>query len=577
MHFDALTLACVTHELQQTIAGGRVQQVVLVDDFSIGLEIYADRQRHYLLISAQPTESRIFLSSYKLRRGAEQQSPLLLLLRKYVRGSLVAAVEQPDPLERVLRLSLDHPEHGTTTLVVEPMGRSANLILLGPEDRILESIRRVHASEGRAVLPNHTYMLPPLQQKLPPYDDGSPDYYARFTRVTQANDLLWKALVREIAGVSPSQAREVAWRARGDVRAAASDANLLAVMQALQELWAPLESGEWQPGVWREDGVVVGFSAYPAHVRGIFEPTPTMSGAVEQYFDARQQSDADAYATQRREIALLLQRAVKRVDRRIDALAQDQRDPGEIDQIRAQAEWLLAMSSQIEPGQQVLEIDLGEDEALRIELDETQTPVEQAERLFQRARKFERAAAFAPKRRAQLESDRDYLDQLRNDLMMAESQPEIVGVREELRAMNLLSPQQQRHKKKASTPAGQPLRFVSEQDFEILVGKNARQNEKITFDTAHGDDLWLHVRGMPGAHVVVRRRGAEVDEATLEAAAQLAAYYSKARGERNAEVIVARRRSVNRIAGGRPGQVSVRNEQTITVLAMLPENVNRRG
>ncbi len=82
MHFDALTLACITHELQETIVGGRVQQVVLVDDFSIGLEIYAARQRHYLLISAQPTESRIFLSSHKLRRGADQQSPLLLLLRR---------------------------------------------------------------------------------------------------------------------------------------------------------------------------------------------------------------------------------------------------------------------------------------------------------------------------------------------------------------------------------------------------------------------------------------------------------------------------------------------------------------
>ena len=161
---------------------------------------------------------------------------------------------------------------------------------------------------------------------------------------------------------------------------------------------------------------------------------------------------------------------------------------------------------------------------------------------------------------------------------MAESQPEIVVVREELRAMDLLSPQQQRVKKKpSSSSAGQPLRFVSEQDFEILVGKNARQNEKITFDTAHSDDLWLHVRGMPGAHVVVRRRGNEVDDGTLKAAAQLAAYYSKARGERNAEVIVARRRSVNRIAGGRPGQVSVRNEQTMNVPALLPESVNRVG
>jgi predicted ribosome quality control (RQC) complex YloA/Tae2 family protein len=574
MHFDALTLACIAQELQETIVGGRVQQVMLVDDFSVGLEIYADRQRHYLLISAQPTESRILLSSRKLRRGADQQSPLLLLLRKYVRGSRVAAVRQPDPQERVLRIELDHADYGATTLLTEPMGRSANLILLDPDDRILESVRRVHAHEGRIVLPNQSYTAPPPQQKLPPVDDGSPDYYAQLSTIAQSDDLLWKTLVRQIAGVSPSQAREVAWRAAGTVQVRPSDVNLLAIMQAFQELWSPLDSGNWQPGVWVDDGTVVGFSAYPAHFRGRFEPTQSMSNAIERYFDAKQEGNADAYAVQRREIAVLLRRAIKRVDRRIDALAKDVPQPGEVDHIRSQAEWLLAMSSQIEPGQTMLEVDLG-DEMMQIPLDVDRTPVEQAERHFQRARKLERAAKFAPKRRAKLKSDRAYLDQLQVDLSMAESQPEIAGVREELRAMNLLSSQQQPGRKQRSTPAGQPLRFDSREGFEILVGKNARQNEKITFGTAHSDDFWLHIRGMPGAHVVVRRRGSEVDDETLEAAAQLAAFYSKARGERNAEVMVTRRRAVNRIAGGRPGQVSVRNEETITVPAILPETVNR--
>ncbi len=382
MHFDALTLACITQELQETVAGGRVQQVMLVDDFSIGLEIYAERQRHYLQISAQPTESRVFLSSRKLRRGADQQSPLLLLLRKYVRGSRVASIRQPDPLERVLRIELDHPEQGVTTLLAEPMGRSANLILLGPEDRVLESVRRVHAHEGRTVLPNQPYTAPPPQQKLPPFDDGSPDYYAQFSQVTQSDDLLWKALVREVAGISPSQAREVAWRATGQTQVRATQANLLAVMQALQELWAPLDSGQWEPGVWVEDGRVVGFSAYTAHFRGRFEPTQSASSAVEQYFDAKQEGDADAYAAQRKEIALLLRRAIKRVDRRIDALAKDVPEPGEVEQIRSQAEWLLAMSSQIEPGQQILEVDLG-DEVMQIALDTERTPIKQAERSFQ--------------------------------------------------------------------------------------------------------------------------------------------------------------------------------------------------
>jgi predicted ribosome quality control (RQC) complex YloA/Tae2 family protein len=117
MHFDALTLACVAHELREELTGGRVQQVVLPDAHSVGFEIYAQRQRRYLFASAEPNAGRIHMVSQKLRRGVEQETPLLLLLRKYVRDSILDAIEQPDPTERILHLVFDHPGYGVTTLV----------------------------------------------------------------------------------------------------------------------------------------------------------------------------------------------------------------------------------------------------------------------------------------------------------------------------------------------------------------------------------------------------------------------------------------------------------------------------
>lgn len=576
MHFDALTLACLADELEQAIVGGRVQQIVLVDEFSVGLEIYAERQRRYLLLSAKPTAGRIYLSSQKLRRGVEQQTPILLLLRKYVRSSKITSVEQRDPTERVLRINFNHTVHGPTALIAEPMGRSANLILVDGDDLILEAVRRVHADRGRAVLPGHPYSAPPPQSKAPPVDDGSGDYYSRITVVTESDERLWKALVANVAGISPSQAREVAWRVAGDINAPAAGTNLLAIIEALQTLWQPVQSGEWQPGTWREDGQIVGFSAYPAHVRGEFEATQSISLPLESFYAARREKQADAYAAQRGEVAKLLRTAIKRVQRQLIGLANDEPEPGEIDRLRMEAEWLLAMSSQIDDGQDVLKIDLG-DETLTIQLDPKRSPVEQAERQFQRARKLERAATIVPRRRAKLTQDLAYLEQLQHDLSMAESQPEIAYVRQEVRGMKLISHQQQRKRKQPKSVAGQPLRYVSGSDFEIVVGKNARQNERVTFDIAHGNDLWLHARGVPGAHVIIRRRGAEIDEETVSAAAQLAAHFSKARGERNAEVIVAPRRSVSRIPGGRPGQVTVRNERTVTVTAELPDSVEKSG
>ncbi len=120
----------------------------------MGLEIYAQHQRHYLLASAHAELGRLLLSSEKLRRGVDKETGLLLLLRKYARGASVSAIEQP-PFERVLRLSFDHPEWGCSELVVEVMGRHSNIILVGPGQRVLDAVKRVgpHMSSARPILP----------------------------------------------------------------------------------------------------------------------------------------------------------------------------------------------------------------------------------------------------------------------------------------------------------------------------------------------------------------------------------------------------------------------------------------
>ncbi len=111
MFFDALTMACIADELRATVLGGRVQQALLPDPLSVGLEIYAGHRRHCLLASAHAETGRLVLAGDKLRRGSDTETGLLVLLRKYLRGSMLSAIEQP-PFERILRLTFDHPEWG---------------------------------------------------------------------------------------------------------------------------------------------------------------------------------------------------------------------------------------------------------------------------------------------------------------------------------------------------------------------------------------------------------------------------------------------------------------------------------
>ena len=143
------------------------------------------------------------------------------------------------------------------------------------------------------MLPGHLYEPPRAQDKLPPLDDGSFDYYERLAGLYQGrSDPLWRCLVEGVAGLSPTAAREVAWRAAGAADVPAASAPLMAVVQALQSLWQPAAAGAWQPGVVVEAGRVVGFASYELHWRGEFIPQPTLSVALERYFAELQEAPA---------------------------------------------------------------------------------------------------------------------------------------------------------------------------------------------------------------------------------------------------------------------------------------------
>jgi predicted ribosome quality control (RQC) complex YloA/Tae2 family protein len=579
MHFDALTLACVADELAEMLTGGRVQQVLLPDAHTVGMEIYAQRQRRYLFASAQPNAGRLYLASQKLRRGVEQETPLLLLLRKYVRESILDAIVQPDPTERILHLHFDHPGFGVTKLVVEPMGRLSNILLVNANGNILDCVNRVRPGENaqRVLMPGRPYAPPPPQDRLPPIDDGSENYYEKLGILLQGGGKLWKAIAEGIAGASPTLGREVAHRATGDVDAPAANTPLLAVTQALQELWSAVESGEWAPGCWLENGKTVGYSAYPIHFRAGYTPSASISSALEAYDGAQAGTTdgegrrVDSYAGLRQQAAAQLARTRRRVERQLAAAAGDEPDADAATKLRTEAEWLLALHSQLTPGQTLLEVDLGESEPLRIALDPALSAVEQAQRRFKRASKLARAAEFVPARLAQLSADLAFLDQLATDLTLAENQPQIATVISELQASGLLP--QRPGRNKVTRPAQELLRLYTINGVEIIVGRNARQNDHITFGVANASDLWLHARDVPGAHVVIRSGGQPVDKETLQAAAQLAAYYSQRRGDGAVAVAVTPRRFVTRVPGGRPGQVHVRQEETIVVPAVMPTEV----
>jgi predicted ribosome quality control (RQC) complex YloA/Tae2 family protein len=568
MFFDALTLACLTDELRSAILGGRVQQVLLPGKLSVGFEIYAHRQRHYLLASAHAELGRLLLTSQKLRRGLDQETGLLVLLRKYARGAIISEVRQP-PFERILHLGFDHPEWGCSELVVEVMGRHSNVILVDARNRVLDALKRVgpHKSSTRPILPGGPYTPPPPQAKLPPSE--LTEY--RLQQILAAGGAgmqVWQALVKGLRGISPLLAREIAFRALGQPRATIAQVERLApLLESIRELLAPLGNGQWQPSVVLEADQPALYAPYPVTHRGEPEPMSSMSQAIEVYTEAV--THADPYAGAKRPIRQAMASARTRLERRREALERSMRQAAQADRLRQWGEWILAYTHAITPDQTELVVESGDDQPLHITLNPSLSAVENAQAYFARYRKAQRAGAGGPARIKEVSLALRDLEQLETDLELAASRPEIEEVRASLAERGHL------RIKQGSLPGrirSQPLSLTSPDGLTILVGRNSRQNDEVTFRRAKGSDWWFHARGVPGAHVIVRSKGQVLPPGTARRAAELAAYFSRSRRESNVAVDYTHRRHVRRIAGAAPGLVTYSHEQTIRVNPAGPDH-----
>lgn len=623
--YDALTLAAIVDELSDVILDGRVQRVLLLDPLTVGLEVYTGGARHQLLLSASAREARLHLvrgdGQGRLTGDAAKVTPLLLLLRKYVRGARLVRVYQDPPLERVAFLRFarfvpaatdarddeaaltgadleaasqppeddDEPVEGElieTTLAVEIMGRHSNLILIGADGRILDSAKRVPPtlSRVRPVLPRGTYVAVPPQEKADPRLIDVRGLAALLA--VEPDAPLQTVLVGALRGLSPQVAREAAFRATGSARAKAGEARGRedAVRRALDELYAPLRTGAWAPCLYRRDegredgqaerGEAVAFSPYPLfHLRALTEEREdSISAIAERFFGAT--GRVQAHAQRKEALAAQIRQERERVAARERSLEGEAARAEEAARWRRWGETIYAYAWSLVPGQRELVAD-----GVTVPLDPDRSASENAQEYFERYRKAQSAAANLPALLDEARVAGRYLDQLLTLLDLATGYEEIMALEREWRGARGAgrggdpSPRSGQ----AARREARPKALRARGGHQIFIGHTGGQNDAVTFDIAGPEDLWLHSRGVPGAHVIVKWAGDRPDDAVLQAAAELAAHYSANRTAGRVEVDYTARRDVRKIKGAGPGMVTYRNERTLRVVPCGEDELRRKG
>ncbi len=581
---DGITLFLITGELQSQLLQGRVDRVYQPEQMEIVLSVRKPGQSLRLLLSAHAENARLHLTS-RDRKNPASPPTFCFVLRKYLEGSHLVNIQQAG-LDRVVYFTFSRLDESggyqDVQLISEIMGKHSNLILVNRQTgQIIDAIKRYsHAvSRYREVLPGRPYIAPPAQNKQHPLELDE----EQFIRTLQGggwDKTLEDLVFKRLAGIGPELARELLFRANLPLDLRLEDCGeyeLRSLWQMLQKTVGPLLQGNSEPILVLEGKNPVCYTPFlPTQYQGLsLTARPSLNAAADDFYAGH--TEIARFQQLQNTLAGTVRQQSARVEKKLSLQQQSQDDAGQNQDIRIRGEMLLAHLHLIERGQtRALLPNLYDPEAppLEIELNPSLTPSQNAQQLFRRYEKARNTLKINKLQMDQTMDEQRYLSSIRTALDLAETVDELNEIRAELEQAHYVKARDRR-RKEGPAPRKKPQqkslpqvsRIGSADGFEILVGKNNRQNDYLTMHLANKEDLWLHAKDAPGAHVIIRSQpGRKIPDATLEQAAQLAAYYSAGRRSSKVPVDYTLRKNVWKPAAARPGFVLYENFRTLLVV-----------
>lgn len=559
MPLDAIYLSALTAELKEKLEGGRIDKVQQPERDMLLLSLRAKGENLRLLLAAGTGNARVHLTESSFENPAEPPM-FCMLLRKHLVGAHISAVYQPD-YERMLIIELEgHDEMGFACqkkLVAEMIGRSANVILIDGEGRIVDCMRRMDfgGDAQRRMLPGMIYRLPPRQEKPPLLETDS----AQRQQMVQTADRQQspdKWLLNSFAGLSPLVCRELAHRCGGSYDT---------LPELLDAFVDSVQAGDLRPTILYEDGKPRDFSFMPISQYG-----PAVSCREEESFSRlldsfySQRDRAEQQRRRSHQLFKIVRTTRDRIQRKLASQTEELRRTEDRDKVRKTADLVTANIYRIKKGDRTLEcVDYYDPECptIRIALDPLKTPQQNAAALFKEYNKLKAARSHLTGLIEEGERQLDYLNSVLELLSLSETEKDISDIRRELIDTGYL--RKQGGSKADRSKAQAPWRFVTDDGFEVLAGRSNVQNDELTTRTGRRTDYWFHTQRLHGSHVILRCNGMEPTELAIAQAAAIAATYSQGREGGKVPVDYTMLRFVRKPSGALPGKVVYTDYKTI--------------
>ncbi|MDQ0492195.1 Rqc2 family fibronectin-binding protein [Paenibacillus brasilensis] len=564
MALDGIVTRAIVHELQG-IRGGRINKIHQPNDHDMVLNMRAQGGSIKLLLSANPTFPRVHFTEQSFLNPTE--APMFcMLLRKHCEGGIIENITQVG-MERIIHMDVrQRDELGDISfkrIIIELMGRHSNIILLDPETGvILDGIHHVtpSISSYRVIMPGFQYTEPPEQNKLNPLETEEASFASSYQTAIEAGEAPKRWIVNTFTGLSPLIAEEILNR----VSNKASDDDHRQLWSTFSHMMDDVRNHRFQPvsGLNAQEKAI--FSVVPLTlIQGERKEYATISKCMEDFFGEK--AERDTVKQKVSDLLRFLQNERSKNVKKLDYLHQDLAEAEDADQFRIYGELLFASLHEVKKGDKEVTLTNFYDEEqsqVAIPLDPLLGPSDNAQRYFKKYNKYKNSLAVIDEQLEKTHEEIKYMDNLLQQLAHA-SMNDIEEIREELVQQGYLRDRVKKGKKKKKNDRPTLHVYMSSEGIELLVGKNNLQNEYVTNRLAGPNDTWLHTKDIPGSHVVIRAE--QFGDATLEEAAQLAAYFSQAKQSSSVPVDATLIRYVRKPSGAKPGFVIYDHQRTLFI------------
>ncbi len=572
MALDGITTASIVCELEKELLGGRVDKIYQPEKDEIIISVRSIGNNYKLLLSANPSHPRLHLTSQS--KENPMQAPLFcMVLRKHISGGKITKIVQPN-FERIVQIHIESfnelGDMSTKKLIIEIMGKHSNIILVNENDIILDACKHIShdKSSVREVLPNKLYVLPPAQGKQSPMLLEKQSFYDLIEKSKGIK--LQEIIYKNYSGISPFAATEICVRSKvaPDMYGEQiSTHEKESIYNCFNNLVKSIKDGNFEYNIFFDAKnkpfefsaiVVTHFSEYEKkHFNMI-------SQLLEYYYSERDTIFRISQKTA--DIRKIINSNIERCVKKKELYQRTLKSIENRNALKICGELLTAHIYSIEKGMTKFTTQNYYDEnnsEITIRLDPSLTPAENAQRYFKKYNKEKRTFAALQEQIVQNNEELNYLEGVLSSLTTCAThinEADILDIREELAESGFVK--KKKAQKGQKPKKSKPMHFVSSEGFDIYVGKNNKQNDELTLKFADSNDIWFHTKDIAGSHVIVKINGKTPSDVTLNEAANLAAYYSKARESSNVPVDYTVRKNVKKPSGAKPGMVIYENYKT---------------